>query len=148
MANEAAAGFAFLNALLGGDSTLLALATGGVWRDVAPDGTVPDWVVYGHQSGQDVLSANAVRILAPNLYRVLAVGPYSHDLNVQAMADRIDAILMPGGQPLRFTSAGGTSVLACYRESVLALNETVPGSGYGAAWLNLGGLYRLQFAAQ
>jgi len=147
MANEAALGFAFLNATLGGDSTLAALATGGVWRNVAPDGTAQDWLVYGHQSGQDTMSATAVRILSGQLYRVLAVGPEADDLNLQAIADRVDALLQPGGQPLRNATAGGVTILACYREQALALSEIVPGSGSGTAWLNLGGLYRIALAA-
>lgn len=142
MANEAGNGFAFLYATLNSDATLTALLT-GIFRDVAPPATAPDWLVIGHQSGADVLSGTANRIMSGNLYRLFAVGPETDYTNLKAIADRVDTLLMPAGNPLRSTSAGGVSILACYREQPLAISETVPGSGSGAAWLNLGGLYRV-----
>ncbi len=142
MANEAGNGFTFLYALLSGDATLTGLVS-GIYRDVAPPLSTPDWLVLGHQSGVDVLSGMASRIMSTNLFRVLAVGPESDYGNLKAIADRADALLMPSGKPLRSTSAGGVAILACYREQPLALPETVPGSGSGPAWLNLGGLYRV-----
>jgi hypothetical protein len=146
MANDAASGFAFLYGMLGSDATLLALVT-GVYRDVAPVGTVPDWLVFGHQSGTDTMTATAVRIMTGNLYRILAIGPEAHDTNLGAIADRVDALLQPSGTPLRNATAGGVTALACYREQVLALSETVPGAAGGSAWLSLGGLYRIELAA-
>jgi hypothetical protein len=146
MANEAASGFTFLYSLLSGDGTLAALVS-GVFSDYAPAATAPDWVVLGHQSGVDTLTATAVRRLSRNLYRILAVGPESHYTNLVAIANRFDALLMPADNPLRNATSGGVTVLAAYREQPLALAETVPGSAFGPAWLNLGGLYRLEFAA-
>ena len=146
MANEAASGFTFLYSYLSGDATLAALVT-GVYRDLAPVGTQPDWLVVGHQSGVDTMTSTAVRLMARNLYRILAVGPESHYTNVAAIANRVDALLMPSDMPLRYTSSGGVSILAAYREQPLALSEIVPGAAQGPNWINLGGLYRLEFAA-
>lgn len=145
MANESAAGFAFLYSFLHADNTLVGLVS-GIFRDVAPVGTAPDWLVIGHQSTADTMTATGVRILTRNLYRVLAVGPEADAANLRAIADRIEALLMPGSPPtpIRNTTAGGVSVLAVYREQPLALSEIVPGAGPGAAWLNLGGLYRVE----
>ena len=142
MANDAGNGFTFLFSLLSADSTLMALIK-GIFRDVADQGTLPDWVVIGHQAGQDVMSATANRIMSPNLYRLFAVGPESDYANLLAIANRIDTLLHPSGNPLRNTTAGGVAILACYREQPLAISETVPGSAQGPAWLNLGGLYRI-----
>lgn len=146
MANDAGNGFTFLYSLLSADATLTALLNAGavsVVRDVAPQGSLPDWLVIGHQAGQDVMSATANRIMSPNLYRIFAVGPESDYANLKAISDRVDALLHPSGNPLRFTTSGGVSILACYREQPLAISETVQGSAQGAAWLNLGGLYRI-----
>ena len=142
MANDAGNGFTFLNSFLRADATLTGLVT-GIFRNVADQGTLPDWLVIGHQSGNDVMSATANRIMSPNLYRIFAIGPESDYSNLKAIADRIDTLLHPGGNPLRNTTSGGVSILACYREQPLAIAETVPGSAQGPAWLNLGGLYRI-----
>lgn len=142
MANDAGNGFTFLYSLLHGDATLVALVS-GIFRDVADEGTVPDWVVIGHQAGQDVLSATANRIMSPNLYRIFAVGPESDYATLKAISDRVDTLLHPSGNPLRNATSGGVTILACYREQPLAISETVPGSAQGPAWLNLGGLYRI-----
>ena len=139
MANEAATGLAMLNTVLTGDATLMALVT-GVFRDVAPEGTAPDWIVIGHQSDQDTLSGVGSRIMTRHVDRVLVVGPESDGANIRAAADRLDALLQPAGLPLR--NSNGT--LACYREQALLLSSIVPGSGSGAAWLLLGGLYRVE----
>lgn len=148
MANEAASGFTFLYSLFSGDATLMALpGMSGVFRDIAPATTVPDWVVVGHQSGIDTLTATAVRRLSRNLYRILAVGPESDYANLLAIANRVDALLMPGDTPIRNATSGGVTILAAYREQPLALSEIVPGAVQGPNWLNLGGLYRLEFAA-
>ena len=142
MANDAGNGFTFLYSLLHADATLLGLVS-GIFRDVAEQGTAPDWLVIGHQSGQDVLSATANRIMSPNLYRIFAVGPESDYANLKAITDRVDALLQPSGNPLRNVTSGGVTILACYREQPLAISETVQGSAQGPAWLNLGGLYRI-----
>lgn len=143
MSNEALAGYLFLDGLFTGDATLLALVS-GVFGDVAPDGTKPDWLVFGSQSASDTMTATAVRILTRNLYRVLAVGPVADWSNLKAIADRADALLQPGGQPLRNATQGGVTVMSVSREQALVLPEEIPGSTYGPAWVQAGGLYRIE----
>lgn len=151
MANEAAAGFTFLFSLFNGDTgagSITALTT-GIFGDVAPVGTLPDWLVFGLQSSTDSVDVTGVRILVRSLYRVLAVGPLTDYANLKAIADRADALLMPSGRPLRNPTSGGVTLLAAYREQALALSAIVPGQASGGpAWVNLGGLYRLEIATQ
>ena len=151
MANEAASGYTFLYSLFSGDGTLTALlsTSTAIFRHVAPVGTAPDWLTFGLQSAPDTADVTGVRIMVRALYRILAVGPESDYANVKAIADRADALLMPSGRPLRNTTQGGITILASYREQALALSEIVEGQATGGpAWINLGGLYRLEFAVQ
>jgi hypothetical protein len=134
--NEVRQGFDWLVALLGADSALTAAAPGGVWRGMAPPGTPTPFVVLSMQSAPDTLSANAIRLLAQPLYQVVAYGPASQYNAIASAADRLDALLARTS-----VSAGGISILACYRESEIALDELI--SGTGAQWSRLGGLYRI-----
>lgn len=132
---ETIAGFTWLYNTLSGDSQLASLAPGGVWRAMAPPGTATPFVVFAMQSGTDVLTMNAARLMTDNLFQVKAVGPAK---SMQAVADaaaRVDDLL----KRTDGTVAGG-AVLACYRESSLQLDELVTGE----LWTNLGGMYRLQ----
>jgi hypothetical protein len=137
---ESAAGFAWLYSVLSGDSTLTGYAPGGVWRGLAPDGTATPFVILSLQSGQDKLTANAVRILDDDTFLVKASGPASNTAGVTNAAARIDALLgrTSGtiGTPGQVTAG---AILACYRETPLSVDELINGE----LWTNLGGLYRL-----
>lgn len=126
---------------LHGDATLMSLVT-GVYQDIAPVGTNPDWCVISVQSpGADTLNAMGIRLLANPMLLVKLVGPTADMANLSAAYARADALLQPGAQPLRNT--GGT--LACYRESPFYLPE--PQLINGEPWVNLGGLYRIVTAS-
>jgi len=140
MADTITTALTLLYGTLHGDATLMALVS-GVFQDIAPVGTSPDYCVISVQSpGADTLTATAIRILANPLLLVKVVGPAADMANLSAAYARADALLQPGGQPLR--NAGGT--LACYRESPFYLPE--PQLINGEPWVNLGGLYRIVVA--
>lgn len=130
MAEEVTTGYTFLYTTLHGDATLMALIT-GVYRNLAPPGSLPPYVIIGHQAGHDVMTANAWRVFTSDIYQVKVIGPEStYETALVPAANRIDALL---GR----TSIPG--VLACYREQQFALFELVN----GVAWLNLGGMFRI-----
>lgn len=128
-------GYALLYSTLTNDATFMGYVT-GVHQVMAPPGSQPDYALLIQQSGQDVLSAVATRIMTHLLYQVKIVGPASDAANLHAAYERADELLMPNGQPLR--NAGGT--LALYREQTLSVGEIVN----GVLWLNYGGLYRVE----
>lgn len=128
-------GFNLLYATLASDTTFMGLVS-GVYQVMAPVGSTPDYCLLINQSGQDVLSSVATRIMSTLLFQVKVVGPAQDAANLRAAFARADALLQPNGQPLR--NAGGT--LACYREQPLSVGELVN----GALWLNYGGLYRVE----
>jgi hypothetical protein len=118
------------------DSALMAAATGGVWTDFAPIGTVPPFALIGQQAGTDVLTVNANRLFVHLLMRLQAVGPVANYAALVTIADRIDA-LFKNVRSLGLPSGG---VLACYREQTLAYSNLIN----GAQWSYLGGLYHIE----
>lgn len=135
--NEVAEGREFLYAKLSGDATLGGFATGGVWDEMAPPGTATPFVIIGHQSDTDTLSATAIRILARMIFLVKAVGPVTQAATIRNAANRIDVLLAR-------TSGTSTTgiILACWRDGALDIPELVD----GALWRNLGGMYRLEIS--
>jgi hypothetical protein len=91
--HEATYGFLWLKSVLGADSTLAANAPGGIWRGSAPSGTTTPYVIIGLQSGLDVLTLNAVRIMTQPLYQVRAIGPAAISTTIAAAANEIDVLL-------------------------------------------------------
>lgn len=132
---EVITGFQWIYTTLTNDSLLTSLAPGGVKRSVAPPGTPVPFIIMGLQSGNDVLTMNAYRIMDDLVYIVKAVGPASMDMAVASAADRMDALLkLTSG-----TTADG-AILACYRQSPLQYDDN---SIAGETWMHNGGLYRL-----
>ena len=130
MAEEVTTGYSFLYTALTGDTALMALVT-GVYRNLAPAGTLPPYVIIGHQAGHDVMTANAFRVFTSDIYQVKVIGLEStYTTALVPAANRIDALLG------RTSTAG---VLDCHREQQFALSEIVN----GVAWLNLGGMFRI-----
>lgn len=130
---ESAIALEWLYTTLSEDDALLSYAPGGVWRALAPDGTTTPFVIIAFQSGMDVLSMNVVRLMTDVLFQVKVVGPALITSQLFNAADEIDTLLKRASG----TVTGGT-VLACYRESPLQLDELVNGE----VWSNIGGLYR------
>lgn len=149
-ADPVSVGYALLYNTLAGDATFIGYLSAGaasIFQVMAPPSAPPapgsppspapaPYALLNYQSGQDVLSATATRVLATLLFQVKLVGPAATAATLRAAYARADALLMPGGQPLR--NAGGT--LALYREQPLAIGELVN----GVLWLNYGGLYRVE----
>jgi len=129
-------GFEWLYTTLSNDSTLTGYAPGGVWRGLAPPGTVTPYVVLVFQAGVDVITANAFRIMDDLLFQVKAVGPGNESAAIVNAASRVDALI--GSPPTSGAVTGGT-ILSCNRQSPFQLDELVNGE----LWMNMGGMYRL-----
>jgi hypothetical protein len=134
--NEVGAGLAFLYAKLSSDTTLTSIATGGIHRGSAPQGTTGVWVTFDFQSGRDTLTVNVVRILSRPLYRVLAAGDARQMTNIANAANRIDDLLERTSGTVT-----GAKIDACYREEPLELNQDLPD---GTKRSFLGGLFRCE----
>ena|SRR5579859_3437393 len=123
--------------ILHGDSTFMAFIT-GLFADEAPQNTLPDYGVLGFQSpGVDTLTAAGWRVLSNPVLKLVICGPQSDYANIENAYARADALLQPGGQPLR-NSAG---TLAIFRQAPLSLTE--PELINSETWIQFGGLYRV-----
>jgi hypothetical protein len=137
--HEIMLGFQWLQYVLTQDATLMGYVAGNVFRSLAPATTQPPYIIYGYQSGSDVLTVNAVRLTSNLLYQVKVCGPASMDITLAAAATEIDKVLKrPAGIPI--TPDGLGAILAGYRESPLIVDSEVNGE----VWSNVGGLYRLE----
>lgn len=125
----------WLYSTLSGDSTLTGLATGGVWRVLAPAKTALPYVIFQKQAARDVSTVAAIRIMDSLLYTVKAVVLKSDYLaKGAAMADRIDTLLHR-----QTATTSNAYVFACYREEPFSMDELTAGTEYS----HLGGIYRL-----
>jgi hypothetical protein len=120
---------------LHGDGTLMALIT-AVRLVAAPPGTAPDYCVVNSQSATDTNTLAGVRLLTRLLIQVQIVGPIEDFANLQAAYARADALLQPGGTPLRNID----NTLACFREQQISYGEMVNGK----LWYHHGGTYRVE----
>ena len=134
--HEVVAGYQWIYTTLSSDSLLTSYAPGGVHRSLAPPETQAPFIVMNYQSGLDVITMNAFRMMVSALFQVKCVGPASMTEQIANAAARIDALI--GSPPVSGTVTGGY-VAASYRESPLAIDELV----VGEVWSNFGGLYRL-----
>ena len=146
MANELIGAFNWLVNRLTGDSALTAIVGARVWAEFAPDvdpatdaRPAYPFVLFHLQAAEDVRGVSTVRVLTRPLLcvKVLGQAPYE---DLQAAADRIDAVLhaAPGST---FSFGGDTyTVAACLRERPLAYSE-FPAPGVRIS--HLGGLYRV-----
>lgn len=132
--HEAAIALGWIFTTLANDATLTSEATGGVHRAYAPPDTVPPYIIVGFQTGLDVLTANAVRLMNNSLYQIKVVGPADDTPTLMSIAAEIDALFKRASG-----SATGGLILTCYRESPLQVDEIVSGE----QWTNIGGLYRM-----
>ncbi len=118
---------------LSGDATLTGLAPGGVWRGVAPSGTIGTWVVFNHISADDVYTLKA-RAVVNSVYQVKAIAPGESAAPAWQAAERIEALLtdqaltMPTGR-----------LLMIRRQQVVSMTETDGGEQYQHA----GGIYAI-----
>lgn len=132
-------GIAYIIAKLQTDTTLMAYATGGIWRDKAPQASIdnPPYILVRYQGGADVMGSFADRLMTSGLYQVAIYGPDALFTTLFAAARLIDTDL----HRTSGTAQGGT-IIACYREQPLIISEVVAGSDQ--LWIRAGGLYRCQ----
>lgn len=120
---------------LHGDSTLLALCTGGVFTWPVPATYSQPYVLYQMQSGMDIRGNGPTRIGVNGLWLVRAVfEALTYTGNLLSAANRIDVLLHAASG----TATGGV-VWACVREQPFQLVEVADGRQFR----HLGGLYRL-----
>ena len=129
-------GFQWLMSTLKGDTTLMSLAPGGVYRAMAPQTATPPFMVLSYQGGSDVTTFNGYRIMDDLVFQVKVVGPASLTPTLVQAASRIDTLI---GGPTRGTLSTGY-ILTCYRQSPFELDELVN----AVLWSSFGGLYRLE----
>lgn len=126
----------WLYSVLAKDTTLQGYAPGGVFADLAPDGTPTPYVIYTDQSGgADSRTMNGVRLLTNPLYQVIAVAEVSKFSAVASAASRIDDLLK-----LDKGTATGGYISSCIREEPVTKNEEIN----AVKWKSVGGMYRLQ----
>lgn len=133
-------GAAYLLATLKATSAVTTIATGGIYREVAPQQAInnPPYIIVRYQGGADVMGSFADRLFTNGLYQVAIFGPDTALL---------DTALFPGAKAIDTAlhrtagTAQGGIILACYREQPIILSEVV--SGTDQLWTRVGGLYRL-----
>ncbi len=138
--SETAQAYNWVGSTMAADSTLVAAATGGIYREYAPVDTVAPFVIVQQQVATDVLTVNGIRLFVSILLQIKMLGPSGIGGNYAALvigADRIDALF----KSVRSVGLGGTGgVLCCYREQSLAYSELINGQ----PWSHLGGLYHIE----
>lgn len=126
--NLDAALFAVLNV-----ESLIAVAPGGVFNQLAPEGTTPPYVIFQHASKADDYFAFTKRG-AEAVYIVKAVSRSPWPKEASTIDTQIDTLLQDA--TLTIT---GYSRLYCRRESDFDLRENSDGEIYQ----HIGGLYRV-----
>jgi hypothetical protein len=127
---------AWLAGVLNGDTALMALATGGVWRNKAPEGTVMPYVVFNVQTANPKILAGGSIMWEELLAEVKG---FDRDINyagLKPIADRILTLLH------RFptqTIPGGTLEACLYNSGVSRDDPPVS----GIVFTQLGSQFRL-----
>ena len=124
---------AMLYATLHGDTALMAIADGGVWRDVAPPGTTGTVVVFSLAAADDQY-ALAHRAFTDGIYSIKAITPGESATPAWAAAGRVEALLTD----TTLTPTTG-HVLNCRRQSVISMTEVDNGDQYQ----HVGALYTI-----
>lgn len=126
---------AWLDQVLGSDTTLAGLATGGCWDTLADESAAFPYVVWQLQAGRDVGGIGpATRIMVNGLWLVRGVDRSPSQTAVKPIAERVDALLHAASG-----SVTGGLVVACVREEPYKFLEVTDGVMY---W-HLGGMYRI-----
>lgn len=120
---------------LTGDAALTAAVGSRVYSDLAPDKAAMPYVVFSMQTAdRDVQGIGTERFLVQPVYLVKAVGAGVSYEPLEAIADRIDAVLQGGAG-----SVTGGLIHACIREQMVRYPEVDAGQQFR----HLGGLYRI-----
>jgi hypothetical protein len=127
---------AWLMGILTGDAALMAAAPGGVWEDVAPEGTAYPFIVFSLQAPTDVNGLGGRRMWTNATYQVKGVDAGQSYTRLSPIADRLDVLL----HRQRGAVSGGV-VLSCTRDQPVRYSEFDPATG---VYKHLGGLYRIE----
>lgn len=116
--------------------TLAAAIPGiGSYSAVAPEGTIPPFIVFSQQAPTDLMTVGQARIWASFVYLVKVSAPVTSYTPLKTTADAIDAALHGASG----TVADG-AILDCTRDRPFAMVEETG----GVQWRHLGGLYRMK----
>jgi hypothetical protein len=121
---------------LAGDATLTTLAPGGVWREVAPQGVAEPYVVVQLMGHQDTYELNRAQAFEDCTYMVKAVQQANSGAAVQAVADRVQALLQNG--TLTITGYRLVTMMRLERIAYVEIDED-----RDRRYQHRGGLYRV-----
>jgi hypothetical protein len=138
--SETALAYGWIYSTCTADATLMAAATGGVWKDKADVGTVAPYVLIQQQVMADTMNINGVRLFSRGLFQIKAVGPNTIYTTLVTIADLLDGHFK-NARSIALSSTAG--ILASYREQELSYPDEVN----GVAWTHLGGLYTIDVQA-
>jgi hypothetical protein len=124
---------AYLFDKLTGRPELMALVT-GVYDEVAPDGSVPPFVVYAFQGNKDAVNESWLRRAIEPLYTVRVIGRTSRFSDLAKATWYIDDTLHRSDG-----FAGVYRIAQCVREDVYRRVEKLD----KVEWRHSGGYYRL-----
>lgn len=127
----------WLHTVLNGDPALTALVGTRVFCEQirVAEGTVAyPCVVYQMQTPRDVNGVGVVRVMGSYTYLVRAIGKEATYVELEPVADRIDALL----QNQHGLLSDGRTV-GCYREQAFQMAEV----DNGVVYRHIGGMYRM-----
>lgn len=90
----------WLKSVLGSDATLLALGMSGVWKGVAPEGTVPPYIVLIDQSGVDTTGMATNYVLTTQAYLIRCTHQADTDVIPVQMGHRVKHLVQGVGPGL------------------------------------------------
>lgn len=134
--HEAVSTYKWISATLTASPSFASACPGGIWRGVAPKGTLTPFVVVSLLDGADTLTMNAIRVLTKNEMQVKVLGPASNSAAVESAAALVDDLLKRASG-----TATGAIIHCCSRESPIDYPEVLPD---GSVWWHLGGRYKVE----
>ena len=154
--NEVYLGISWIVQTLSGDSTMVSLAPGGVFRGKVPStlensAIVTPLVIVAHQGGPgDVTNMNGYRLFDNLLFQAVVAGPEGQYTQIAAAAAYLDKLLggppaLPASGPINAPTGSGATgtpgwVLSCFRQQPILLDLEENGEN----WVKFGGLYKIQ----
>lgn len=132
--SEIVAAEEWLTTVLGADAALGSYVGNRIYSHVVPDGAAYPYVWMTNQSNRDVMGIGTNRVMVNEIYTVRGVALASSFVELELIADRIDAVLhAASGVVVRGT------VLGCVRQAPFVMVDPAKGVQYR----QLGGIYRL-----
>lgn len=115
-------------------SKLAALAAGGAWLDIAPQGTATPYIVYTLVASNDVSGVGAIRLWANSVWQILVVAEQSKMAAIESVCDAIETAIQ-----LATGTQRDTTIMRVSREQVIAMGSVVN----GIAWRRIGARWRI-----